>query len=166
MINHLPLFKKSSNLKFISRVNFCQIYFQLLNLIVPFLLEQDYPKSIVVRKALNSLMGLSCKEKGGKKVMLKRKITYLTQTPCCAACGCNRPLGSWPAGWNTTYSQAGFAPEWFINEICFINTTHDELRAGSSLCLHWSDLQFLKSSRSFWMETPLQYFMALEMLLL
>lgn len=46
-----------------SRLNLCQIYFQMLNLIMPFLLDQDYPKSIVVKKALNSLMGLYCKEK-------------------------------------------------------------------------------------------------------
>jgi len=30
---------------------------------MPFLLDQDYPKSVVVRKTLNSLMGLYCKEK-------------------------------------------------------------------------------------------------------
>jgi len=80
---------------------------------MPFLLDQDYPKSTVVRKALNSLMELYCKEK--KLVMLKRKITYLIQPTCCAACGCKALLGTWPAGWNTTYDQGGVAPEWFIN---------------------------------------------------
>lgn len=53
-----------------SRLNLCQIYFQMLNLIMPFLLDQDYPKSIVVKKALNSLMGLYCKE---KKINAKEK---------------------------------------------------------------------------------------------
>lgn len=41
----------------------CQIYSQLLSLFMPFLLDLYYPKSVVVRKTLNSLMGLYYKEK-------------------------------------------------------------------------------------------------------
>lgn len=51
---------------------------------MPFLLDQDYPKSIVVKKALNSLMGLYCKEKK-KKGNAKEKNTtsYPTHLLCC-----------------------------------------------------------------------------------
>lgn len=69
------------------------------------------------------------------------KIAHLIQLTCCAACGCKPPLGTWPAGWNTTHGQGGVAPEWFINKNCFINAAHDELQVGcqwSALTLIWS----------------------------
>lgn len=128
---------------------------------MPLLLDQDYPESIVVKKALNSLMGLYSKEK--KAVMLKRKKPHLISPTCCAVCGCKPSLGFWPAGWNTLYSQVGVAPERFINDNCSNNTA--ELQAGCQWpALSWAGLQLLTSSRAFGRESPPQFLTALELL--
>lgn len=117
----------------------CNIYFQLLNRIMPVLLDQDYLQSIVVKKAFNSLMGLYCKEKNTGNSKEKNNTSSPTHLLCClwleATPG---DLTSWVKYHVWLW---GNCPEWFINKNFFISAARNDLQVvcqWSALTLVWS----------------------------